>query len=227
MKTSKKSFTLIELLVVIAIIAILASMLLPALNQAREKAKAISCANNLKSYGTAMKLYTDDFDGYVLPSYVNYPAYDDGTVETRPWGEVLIKCGPYAPLEYLPAALNCPAEERVAPGWVAGTFYYDYCGGTYMRNYYFGIRSTAPALKVAKAKNISQVIDMWDNGYLTSYSDSGYYLGGVEGTRDFEERHNGRGNISYLDGHVGSAVLREIYNPSDYSAIFKRGLPGY
>ena len=70
----KKRFTLIELLVVIAIIAILAAMLLPALNQARAKSHTTACLNNLKNCGTYLHMYADDYNDHLatLPLEFGY-----------------------------------------------------------------------------------------------------------------------------------------------------------
>lgn len=222
--TMQRYFTLIELLVVIAIIAILSGMLLSALNNAREKARAISCVGNLGSIGKAMAMYLDDNREWYPCLWNNPNGWAGG------YGKGLFCSGdkgllrPYIPgvqkniIGYITAAgtrwaMTCPSQQSISVDFYTyGLNYISFTNDAAIAGISSLTRTVQPSasMYMSETDPIRFPITSQKNGLITKYSTSSYYpfVGLI---------HSNGANSIFCDGHVEWRQKQNIPNASTSS----------
>ena len=218
-------FTLIELLVVIAIIAILAAMLMPALQQARERGKQSNCQSNLKQIGLAFTLYADMFNNWI-PSYSTTESYgQQGDLTSRPWIMLLARQTKLFDYSDSWARAATPPEQkgvRFCPSVTSNATSPTSYGinmslglncapapkpaGIRDRQYWGGVWLTSDGMgifaKVDRVPAPGRLATAGDSssGYAIKPNSESTVWPGV--ARGAELRHSDKLNMAFLDGHV-------------------------
>ena len=216
-----KIFTLIELLIVVAVIAILAAMLLPALNSAREKARGISCLNNHNTIGKAVQMYVSDNQDYFFP-YSHWTGGVSGSGSQIIWwdrkngfiNEYLQVKEPDTNVGYIlgrdsesygydrRSRFACPSQEARVDQ-------------TFTINYFYGLDSVL-VTKITRYRHPSRTLRTSD--YQDTQTVGGYnYAEKVPGSF----RHKGFANVSFADGHTGTLARTYVLARSNaYHILF-------
>ena len=224
-------FTLIELLIVVSVIAILAGLLLPALNSARGKARTASCSSNLKGFALGMTAYAGDSNDYSTPAYqengvsqywTNNLYYRKIMQQNEIPGDTNHTCWN--------KALRCP-EAGSPPGWEE---HYVKDGKVPLGKAYSMVVADSSwqngALRFTDICEPSRAYLFLDGKVETArvlvppYGPEGYFTVGGETTAQMPNpapRHNARYNVAHWDGHISSKSASLIVDKNGAESIFR------
>ena len=208
--SQNKKFTLIELLVVIAIIAILAAIMLPALQTARERGRNTSCTNNLKQLGIAVQFYVDSYGGYLPPAKYHKDGYNRWHYKIN----AIIRKVDHTSWEtkYMPEVFRCPSllNLKLSTNFPERTNH-----TTYGLNIATGSNNALAESafikqnRVAKPSQRPLLADYYRLNYdtdLTHASETGFNFYSLAGDtleyRPAHEVHRRMANVGFVDGHV-------------------------
>ncbi len=199
--SERHAFTLIELLVVIAIIAILASLLLTTISQAKKRAQAIVCRSNLKQWSLAMQLYVADNDDYLPPE-----GSPNGITPFRAWYELLpflVNVKPYHEMSWRTNALVplthsifiCPSNTNRSNG----VNLFHYC----LNEHLDATGNFDRPRRISTIERCSQTVWMFDNGKRAAVAQQ---------NNVHTNLHAKGAHFAFLDGHVTGFKSREYWD---------------
>ena len=201
----KTSFTLIELLVVIAIIAILASMLLPALNQARDRAKSSACLNSLKQCVTGFLLYADDYRGVVQTH-----DWAGGGSGRKVWIDYVMPpgdparksavCPSWSPFKYTVYPMATYGSNSEGVGEADGIFF--------LENNFLAFLNFKALKQPSRFTVLADSLCMNPGDAL--YGNQSFSLTST-GWYKIHIRHGERANLAFVDGHAASHSHGDIF----------------